>query len=68
LPLELGPDPGVKAQLKTAYLVSGSLLVNASGRVELPMSEVRRLQVGSRIGVLTVSLSSKLGGSIEAHY
>jgi hypothetical protein len=68
LPLELGPDPGVKAQLKTAYLASGSLLVNASGRVELPMSEVRRLQAGSPIGVLTVSLSSKLGGSIEAHY
>jgi hypothetical protein len=67
LPLQFGPDDAVKAQLKTAYLVAGSLLVNARGSVELSMTDVRRLQEGSSTGVLTVSLSSHLAGSIEAH-
>jgi hypothetical protein len=67
LPLELGPDAGVKAQLKSAYLVAGSLVVNARGQVELSMNDVRRLQAGSPEGVLTVSLSSHLAGSIDAH-
>ncbi len=67
LPLELGPDAGVKAQLKSAYLVAGSLVVNARGQVELSMADVRRLQEGSPDGVLTVGLSSHLAGSIDAH-
>ena len=67
LPLELGPDAGVKAQLKSAYLASGSLLVNAHGTIELAMTDVRRLQEGSPTGVLTVGLSSHLAGSIDAH-
>ncbi len=67
LPLALGPDPAVKDQLKTAYLVAGSLVVSARGTIELSMNDVRRLQEGSSTGVLTVSLSSHLAGSIDAH-
>lgn len=67
LPLELGADPAVEAQLRAAYLVAGSLPVTASGSLELSMADVRRLQEGSSTGVLTISLASKLAGSIEAH-
>ncbi len=67
LPLELGPDPAVKDQLKSAYLSAGSLVVSARGSLELSMNDVRRLQEGSPTGVLTVTLSSHLAGSIDAH-
>lgn len=67
LPVELGPDPAVKAALKQAYLVSGSLPVHAAATLELSMADVRRLQEGSPIGTLSVGFTSILAGSIEAH-
>lgn len=67
LPLRFGPDDAVKNQLKTAYLVAGSLPVNARGSVELTMVDVRRLQAGSPDGILSFVFRSLLRGSIEGH-
>jgi len=67
LPLQLGADPAVKQQLKTAYLVAGSLTVHAAAALTLSMVDVRRLQEGSPTGVLSVGFSSHLAGSIDAH-
>lgn len=67
LPVTLGPDDAVKAALKQAYLVSGSLPVHAEATLELTMTDVRRLQEGAPTGVLSVGFTSILAGSIEAH-
>lgn len=67
LPVELGPDPAVKAQLKQAYLAAGSLPVHAEATLDISMIDVRRLQEGAPIGLLTVGFTSELSGSIEAH-
>ncbi len=67
LPVTLGPDDSVKAALKQAYLVSGSLPVHAEATLELSMTDVRRLQEGAPTGTLSIGFTSILAGSIEAH-
>jgi hypothetical protein len=67
LPLALGADPAVEAQLQAAYLAGGSLPVRAAGSLTLSMADVRRLQEGSPTGTLHVALTSTLSGSIDAH-
>ncbi len=67
LPVQLAANPDVKAQLKAAYLSGGSLPVHAESSLALTMAEVRRLQVGSPTGTLSVAFMSHLAGSIAAH-
>lgn len=67
LPVQLGPDPAVRAALQQAYLVGGSLPVHAAGSLTLAMTDVRRLQEGSSTGTLVVSFTSYLAGTIDAH-
>lgn len=65
LPLVLGPDPAVRDQLKTAYLVAGQLQVHAEGSVEIAMADVLRLQESAPTGMLHVELTSELSGGID---
>ena len=67
LPLALDADPGVKEQLKAAYLAGGKLHVTAVAHIVLSGNDVRRLQERSPEGTLIVDLSSHLEGSIDAH-
>ena len=67
LPVQLGPDPAVRAALQQAYLVGGSLPVHAAGSLTLAMTDVRRLQEGASTGTLVVQFTSYLSGAIDAH-
>jgi hypothetical protein len=67
LPLALDADPGVKEQLKAAYLAGAKLRVTAVAHIVLSGDDVRRLQEQSPEGTLIVDLSSHLEGSIDAH-
>jgi hypothetical protein len=67
LPLALDADPGVKDQLKAAYLSGGKLRVTAIAHIVLSGNDVRRLQEQSPTGTLIVELSSHLEGSIDVH-
>jgi hypothetical protein len=67
LPIALDADPGVKEQLKAAYLSGGKLHVTAVAHNVLSGNDVRRLQEQSPNGTLIVDLSSHLEGSIDVH-
>ena len=67
LPIQLTSNPAVAAQLTSAYLAGAALPVHAEAALVLSMTEVRRLQEFGTEGVLNVTFTSQLTGTIAAH-